>query len=156
MVETLKEALTTTTEGLKVIIAESECMLAKQRRERAERAERLKKGRRDVRQRFGVDEDVCTGDHSCIRLSGCPSLTIRPSSDILRTDPKAQVNDDCVGCGLCGAVAHAAILCPAFHKAEIVSNPSSFERLLANMRQAVISMLSTPEPVRLVTSRKDA
>ena len=23
----------------------------------------------------GVDEDTCTGDHSCIRLSGCPTLT---------------------------------------------------------------------------------
>ncbi len=154
MIETLKEALTTTAKGLKVIIAEGECMLAKQRRELAERAQRLKKGRRDVRVRFGVDEDVCTGDHSCIRLSGCPSLTIRPSSDILRTDPKAHVNNDCVGCGMCGEVAHGAILCPAFHKTEVVSNPSPFERLLASLRQAVISMLATPEAVRLTTSRK--
>ena len=27
--------------------------------------------------RFGVDEDVCTGDHACIRLSGCPSLSVK-------------------------------------------------------------------------------
>ena len=154
MVETLKEALTTSSRGLKVIIAESECMLAKQRRQQAARVECLKHGRRDLRPCFGVDEDVCTGDHSCIRLSGCPALTIRPSTDILRTDPKAQVNHDCVGCGLCGEVAHAATLCPAFYKAGIVSNPPLFERLLANLRQAVISMLSTPEPVRLVRAQK--
>ena len=46
-------------------------------------------------------------------LSGCPSLTIKPSEDPLRTDPVAHVNNDCVGCGLCGEVAHAAQLCPS-------------------------------------------
>ena len=37
-------------------------------------------GERVVRERFGVDPDTCTGDHSCIRLSGCPSLTHRAQS----------------------------------------------------------------------------
>jgi len=149
MVKTLKEAMTTAQDGLKVIIAESECMLAKQRRVKAERAERLKAGKRDVRPRFGIDDDVCTGDHSCIRLSGCPSLTIKPSTDMLRTDPKAHVNQGCVGCGLCGEVSHAAILCPSFYKAEIVSNPSKFELWLAGIRQKVITAWQTPEAVRL-------
>ena len=67
-----------------------------------------------MRTRFWVDPEVCTGDHSCIRLSGCPSLTIKPNEDPLRTDPVAHVNNDCVGCGLCGEVAHAAQLCPSF------------------------------------------
>jgi len=149
MVKTLKEAMTTVQGGLKVIIAESECMLAKQRRVKAERAERLKAGKRDVRPRFGIDDDVCTGDHSCIRLSGCPSLTIKPSTDMLRTDPKAHVNQGCVGCGLCGEVSHAAILCPSFYKAEIVSNPSKFELWLTGIRQKVITAWLTPEAVRL-------
>jgi indolepyruvate ferredoxin oxidoreductase alpha subunit len=149
MVKTLKEAMTTAQDGLKVIIAESECMLAKQRRVRAERAERLKAGKRDVRPRFGIDDDVCTGDHSCIRLSGCPSLTIKPSTDMLRTDPKAHVNQGCVGCGLCGEVSHAAILCPSFYKAEIVSNPSKFELWLSGIRKKVITAWLTPEAVRL-------
>jgi indolepyruvate ferredoxin oxidoreductase alpha subunit len=149
MVKTLKEAMTTAQDGLKVIIAESECMLAKQRRVKAERAERLKAGKRDVRPRFGIDDDVCTGDHSCIRLSGCPSLTIKPSTDMLRTDPKAHVNQGCVGCGLCGEVSHAAILCPSFYKAEIVSNPSKFELWLSGIRQKVIAAWITPEAVRL-------
>jgi len=149
MVKTLKEAMTTAQDGLKVIVAESECMLAKQRRVKTERAERLKAGKRDVRPRFGIDDDVCTGDHSCIRLSGCPSLTIKPSTDMLRTDPKAHVNQGCVGCGLCGEIAHAAILCPSFYKADIVSNPSKFELWLAGVRQKVIAKFLTPEAISL-------
>mgnify|MGYP003352527240 CR=1 FL=1 len=49
----------------------------------------IKAGERVVRERFGVDPDTCTGDHSCIRLSGCPSLTIKDNPDPLRTDPIA-------------------------------------------------------------------
>jgi indolepyruvate ferredoxin oxidoreductase alpha subunit len=150
MKKTLTEALTTAEKGLKVIVAEAECQLARQRRVRAERAEKLAKGQRVVRERFGIDEDVCTGDHSCIRLSGCPSLTIKPSTDPLRTDPKAHVNTGCVGCGLCGEVAHAAILCPSFFRAEIVHNPSALDRWLMKLRRAVIGRLMTPEPARLV------
>ena len=91
MVETLKEAMRTAERGLKVIIADGECQLARQRRVRAEDAEKLKRGERVVRTRYGVDDEICTGDHSCIRLSGCPSLTVKPSPDPLRTDPVATV-----------------------------------------------------------------
>jgi indolepyruvate ferredoxin oxidoreductase alpha subunit len=150
MVKTLAEAMTTAEKGLKVIIAESECMLAKQRRVKAERAARLKEGKRATRERFGIDDDVCTGDHSCIRLSGCPSLTIKANPDPLRTDPIAHVNTGCVGCGLCGEVAHAAILCPSFYKAEIVYNAGAIERLVARLRQAVIRPFHSREAIRLV------
>ncbi len=149
MLRTLKRAMTTPVKGLKVIVAESECMLAKQRRVRAQRAERLRNGRRDVRPCFGIDPDVCTGDHSCIRLSGCPALTIKHSDDILRTNPKAHINQACVGCGLCGEIAHAAILCPSFYKAEIVSNPSRLERWMTIIREAFIAKLMTPEPIHI-------
>ncbi len=84
MVETLKEAMRTAEHGLKVIIADGECMLARQRRIRAEDADKLKRGERVVKTRFGVDDEICTGDHSCIRLSGCPSLTVKPNPDPLR------------------------------------------------------------------------
>ena len=47
---------------------------------RAENAEKLKRGERVVKTRFGVDDEICTGDHSCIRLSGCPSLTVKAKS----------------------------------------------------------------------------
>jgi indolepyruvate ferredoxin oxidoreductase alpha subunit len=91
-----------------------------------------------VRERFGVDADTCTGDHSCIRLSGCPSLTIRPNPDPLRQDPIAHVENSCVGCGVCGEVAHAAILCPSFYRAQMVFNPTRFDRVLQKLRTSII------------------
>ncbi len=141
MAKTLKEAFTTPEPGLKVIVAEGECQLERQRRIRPLVASALKSGERVVRTRFGVDEDVCSGDHSCIRLSGCPSLTVKDSSDPLKVDPVAHVNNGCVGCGLCGEVAHAAILCPSFFRAEIVQNPTWRDRLAQRVRSAVIGWL---------------
>jgi indolepyruvate ferredoxin oxidoreductase alpha subunit len=141
MVKALRAAYTTPRPGLKVIVAEGECQLERQRRLRPRVAAQLKAGKRVVRTRFGVDEDVCSGDHSCIRLSGCPSLTVRTSSDPLKLDPVAHVNNACVGCGLCGEVAHAAILCPSFFRAEIVQNPNLWDRFLDRARSAVIGRL---------------
>lgn len=138
MTAALREALTTAEKGPKVIIASSECMLNRQRRERPQRAAAAKAGRRVVRERFGVDPDTCTGDHSCIRLSGCPSLTVRPNPDALRQEPVAAVIESCVGCGLCGEVAHAAVLCPSFYRAEIVTNPNRWDRLRARIAATVI------------------
>jgi len=137
----LHEALTTKAKGPKVIVASSECMLNKQRRVRPLVKKAIGEGQRIVRERFGVDPDTCTGDHSCIRLSGCPSLTIQPNPDPLRRDPVAAVIDSCVGCGLCGEVAHAAVLCPSFYRAEIVNNPTRWDRLKQRLRGAVIGWL---------------
>lgn len=142
MVETLEKAMTTSEGGLKVIIADGECQLERQRRLKPQVAQKLKKGERVVRTRFGIDEDVCTGDHSCIRLSGCPSLTIKANPSRLRTDPVASVNTGCVGCGLCGENAHAAVLCPSFYKAEVVQNASAFERFMSRVRGAIIERLA--------------
>jgi indolepyruvate ferredoxin oxidoreductase alpha subunit len=61
MVRTLRQAMTTEEKGLKVIVAEGECQLERQRRIRPINAKKLAAGERVVRQRFGVDEDVCTG-----------------------------------------------------------------------------------------------
>jgi len=142
MVRTLKEALTTADKGLKVIIAEGECQLARQRRVRAERSSALKAGKRVVRAKYGVDAETCTGDRSCIRLSGCPSLTVAPHPDPLRKDPVAKVIDSCVGCGLCGEVADAAVLCPSFHRADVIHNPNSWDRLLHRVRRSAIRALA--------------
>lgn len=141
MAKTLRQAIAETKKELKVIIADGECQLARQRRLRPLLKKRLDSGRRVIRTRFGIDDDVCTGDHSCIRMSGCPSLTIKPNPDPLRTDPVAHVNNECVGCGLCGEVAHAAVLCPSFYRAEIVQNPNIWDRLLDSWRQALIGAL---------------
>ena len=145
MVKTLKEAMSTSVQGLKVIIADGECQLARQRRVRAEDAVTLKAGGRVVRTKFGVDDEICTGDHSCIRLSGCPSLTVKPSPDPLRTDPVAAVIESCVGCGLCGEVAHAAVLCPSFYRAEVIQNASAWDRFMHRVRRAVIGWLAPKE-----------
>jgi indolepyruvate ferredoxin oxidoreductase alpha subunit len=136
----LKEAMTSPFKGLKVIIAEGECQLERQRRMRPEIAARLAAGKRTVRVKYGVDEDACTGDHSCIRLSGCPTLTVKDNPDPLRRDPVATVIDGCVGCGLCGENAHAAVLCPSFYRAEVIQHPGILDRLLARLRRSLIGI----------------
>jgi indolepyruvate ferredoxin oxidoreductase alpha subunit len=139
--DALKEALTSSQPGPKVLVAQSECMLNRQRREKPQVRAQLAAGQRVVRERFGVDSDTCTGDHSCIRISGCPSLSIKTNPDPLRTDPVATVLDSCVGCGMCGEVSHAAVLCPSFYKAQIVSHPSAWERWWDGLRRQVVGVL---------------
>jgi indolepyruvate ferredoxin oxidoreductase alpha subunit len=140
VMRTLREAMRSKDKGLKVIIADGECQLARQRRLRPEMARRVAAGQRVVRTRFWVDPETCTGDHSCIRLSGCPSLTLKPNEDPLRTDPVAHVNNDCVGCGLCGEVAHAAQLCPSFAQIDIIRNPTRWDRLKLAVSQLLIRL----------------
>jgi indolepyruvate ferredoxin oxidoreductase, alpha subunit len=138
MRDTLREALTSRTSGPKIIVASSECMLNKQRRIRPMLAEAMREGKRVVREKFGVDADICTGDHACIRLSGCPSLSLKHIDDPLKDDPVAFVDENCVGCGNCGEVAEAAALCPSFYRAEIIHNPSSLERFVDRTRASII------------------
>jgi indolepyruvate ferredoxin oxidoreductase alpha subunit len=146
VVSTLREAITAPGKGLRVIIADGECQLARQRRIRPEIEKRLKSGARVVRQRFWVDPDVCTGDHSCIRLSGCPSLTVKPNEDPLRTEPIAHVNNDCVGCGVCGEVAHAAQLCPSFARIDIIRNPTRLDHLWRRLSDRLMRLFGAPGP----------
>ena len=141
MRDTLKAALTTDHVGPKVIVASSECMLNRQRRERPLIQKAIKEGRRVEKPKFGVDEDVCTGDHACMRLSGCPSLTLKMPDDPLRDDPVAHIDQSCVGCGNCGEVADAAVLCPSFYRADLVVNPNVLDRALARLRRSVIGWL---------------
>jgi indolepyruvate ferredoxin oxidoreductase, alpha subunit len=141
MKATLKDAFTSDYNGLKVIVAEGECQLERQRRIKPWIANLLKKGERVVRVKYGVDEDVCNGDHACIRLSGCPTLTIKDNPDPLKVDPVATVIDGCVGCGLCGENAHAATLCPSFYRAEVIQNPKWYERLFDGVRGAFVRAL---------------
>ena len=141
MRETLVEAFTSDFNGLKVVVAEGECQLERQRRLKPWVASLLARGERVERVKYGVDEDVCNGDHACIRLSGCPTLGLKDNPDPLKVDPVATVLEGCVGCGLCGENAHAATLCPSFYRAEVVRNPRWGERLVDGLRRAVTSLL---------------
>lgn len=144
----IHEALTTDYAGPKVIVASSECMLNRQRREKPQRKQAISEGRRIEAPRFGVDEDICTGDHACIRLSGCPSLSLKRLDDPLRDDPVASIDQTCVGCGNCGEVADAAILCPSFYRADVVHNPGRIERWWANRQARVIGWLQSRRAAR--------
>ena len=141
MRDVVREALTTDFNGLKVIIAEGECQLERQRRIRPWLAALQARGERVMRVKYGVDEDVCNGDHACMRLSGCPTLTLKDNPDPLKVDPVATVIDGCVGCGLCGENAHAATLCPSFYRAEVIQNPRWHERIIAALRSTVLRVL---------------
>ena len=46
--------------------------------------------------------------------------------------------NSCVGCGLCGEVSHAAVLCPSFYRASLITNPTGWDRFMARIRAAVI------------------
>jgi indolepyruvate ferredoxin oxidoreductase alpha subunit len=59
----------------------------------------------------------------------------------------AHVDNSCVGCGVCGEVAHAAILCPSFYRADVIINPTWWDRLLSTFRATVIGWLSRPREV---------
>ncbi|MFM8352828.1 MAG: hypothetical protein ACKN9D_17420, partial [Actinomycetales bacterium] len=141
MKEVFIEALTSKESGPKVIVAQSECTLNRMRRERPARAKAIKEGKRVITERFGVDPETCTGDHSCIRISGCPSLTITENPDPMRKDPIATVISSCVGCGLCGENAHAAALCPSFYRTQVISNPSAWDRFKAAISRPYLRFL---------------
>lgn len=151
MRETIREALTTDYDGPKVIVASSECMLNKQRREKPLRTAAIREGRRVEVPRFGVDQDICTGDHACIRLSGCPSLSLKQLDEPLRDDPVAHIDQTCVGCGNCGEVADAAVLCPSFYEVRTVHNPGKVESFLSTLATRLRTALQNRRKARRVT-----
>lgn len=140
-VTVLREAIDARGQGLRVVLSNNECMLAQQRRLRPAKAEALKTGRPVTTEKFGVDEEVCTGDHSCMRLNGCPSLTLKPSPDPLKETPIATVDNSCVACGHCGEVAHTARLCPSFYRAEGTLNAGPWQRMIAYINGGLLKMM---------------
>jgi indolepyruvate ferredoxin oxidoreductase alpha subunit len=102
--------------------------------------------------RFYIDPETCTGDHGCIRISGCPSLTIKENPDPLRLDPVSYVDNSCVGCGVCGTNAHSAVLCPSFARINVVHNPNGWDRLLDRVRRGVRGWFGRREQRRLERS----
>jgi indolepyruvate ferredoxin oxidoreductase alpha subunit len=138
---TIRKALDARGNRLRVVLSDNECMLARQRRERPVKAAAKQAGKPVLEERFGVDAEVCTGDHSCMRLSGCPSLTLKDSGDPLKETPVAHVDENCVACGHCGEVAHAAQLCPSFYKAQGKVNPGPFRRFAERINRSLMDAL---------------
>ena len=137
----IEEALDARGQGLRVIISNNECMLARQRKEKPAKSKALKEGKQVIQEKFGVDEEVCTGDHSCMRLNGCPSLTLKESIDPFKETPVAHVNDGCVACGHCGEVAHTAQLCPSFYKAEAIRNPTKLRKFFSIINRKLLEVM---------------
>ncbi|MBD82918.1 MAG: hypothetical protein CMH87_06380, partial [Oceanibulbus sp.] len=52
-----------------------------------------------------------------------------------------HIDQTCVGCGNCGEVADTAVLCPSFYQADVVHNPTRFERWRAEKTSQIISWL---------------
>jgi len=120
MRSTLTEAFTTGFSGLKVIVAEGECQLERQRRIKPWLANLLKKGKRvGARQIRRGRRTSAMATMPAIRLSGCPTLTLKDNPDPLKVDPVATVIDGCVGCGLCG------LQCACGHAVPLVSTGGS-------------------------------
>jgi indolepyruvate ferredoxin oxidoreductase alpha subunit len=68
-------------------------------------------------------------------------LTVKPNPDPLKRQAISYVDNSCVGCGNCGEVAHEAVLCPSFYKAQIVFNPGLLDRALWRLRRGAIGWL---------------
>jgi indolepyruvate ferredoxin oxidoreductase alpha subunit len=123
---------------VRVLISEAECMLQRQRRERPQREKAIKAGAQVAVDRLGVDEEVCVGDHACMRFNGCPSLTLKDGPNQLRTAPVAAIDNNCVGCGVCGEITTAAQLCPSFFKVTKIENPGWFDRIKASVTRMLV------------------
>ncbi len=139
--KTIREAYKSDYKGLKVIISDAECALEAGRKVKKIKSDVISKNGRWVDRKLGVDEDVCTGDHSCISYNGCPSLTVRNNPNPLKEDKIAWIDLSCIGCGLCSEVAHVAKLCPSFYQVDKVINPSLYERLMFRIRNFVVESL---------------
>ena len=62
----------------------------------------------------------------------------------------AAIDNTCVGCGNCGEVAEAAVLCPSFYRADIIHNPTGWDRFMARLRGAVIGFLQRRREARRI------
>jgi indolepyruvate ferredoxin oxidoreductase alpha subunit len=138
---TLRAAFDARGPELRVVIADRECMLARRRREQPLLADAERRGEPVARGRFGVDAEACAGDHPCVRLNGCPSLTLQDERDPLKDGRAARIAASCVDCGLCGDVAHVAQLCPSFYRATRHVNAGWARALAARLEGTLMSVL---------------
>ena len=127
---TFDEAFTTDFAGLKVIIAEGECQLERQRRVKpwrarqlaraqARRAREVRRGRGHVLGRSLVHPAVGLSD--AVGEADVRSAAGRSGRDGARWLRRLR---------LCGENAHAASLCPSFYRGEVIQNPNWRDRVV--------------------------
>ena len=155
MRDTLREALTTKEKGPKVIVASSECMLNKQRRVKPLFAQG---GRSDGERmvQASASASTRTSAPATTPASASPAARrCRSSTPTIRCkdDPVAAIDNSCVGCGNCGEVAEAAVLCPSFYRADIIHNPTGWDRFIARLRGARHRLAAAPPRAGASSSR---
>jgi indolepyruvate ferredoxin oxidoreductase alpha subunit len=94
MKDTLREALTTSQPGLKVIVAEGECMLNRQRRIRPLMRKSIADGKRTTRARFVVDSETCTGAFAVVFADDDHGAARHPGRGQVRQSIRRDVGAD--------------------------------------------------------------
>ncbi len=126
--------------GVRVIICDGECTLARMRREQPVIESMIDKGRRVEQVKYRIDEEICSGCFPCEKYSGCPSVTMVKNPNPLRTGYIKQTEDTCTGCGICGITSIFG-LCPSTYRVRIVYNPTRWERFMHRLNMYAIRML---------------
>ncbi len=126
--------------GVRVIICDGECTLARMRREQPVVESMIEEGRRVEEVKYMIDEEICSGCFPCEKYSGCPSVTMVKNPNPLRTGYIKQIEDTCTGCGICGITSIFG-LCPSTYRVRIVYNPTRWERFMHRLNMYAIRML---------------
>ncbi len=126
--------------GLRVVICDGECTLARTRRELPIIESNITKGVRVEQVKYKIDEKICSGCFPCEKYSGCPSVTVVKNPNPLRTGYIKQTEETCTGCGVCGITSIFG-LCPSTYRVTEIHNPSMLERLRFRVSQSIIGML---------------
>jgi indolepyruvate ferredoxin oxidoreductase alpha subunit len=139
MLETMLDAYSEN-KGLRVVICDGECTLARTRRELPIVESKI--AHRDMVKevKYKIDEDICSGCFPCEKYSGCPSVTVVKNPNPLRTGYIKQTEETCTGCGVCGITSIFG-LCPSTYRVTEVHNPSPWQRLQHKVSQSVIAYL---------------
>ena len=141
MRDTLREALTTRGEG-----AEGDRRLVGMHAEPAAPREAAGRQGGQGRRAHGARALRCRRGrlHRRSRLHPPVGLPVAVGEAARRSAARRSggaIDHSCVGCGNCGEVADAAVLCPSFYRADIIHNPSGWDRFGADPRRRLIGSL---------------
>lgn len=126
--------------GLRVVICDGECTLARMRRELPIIENNIAQGARIEQVKYKIDEDICSGCFPCEKYSGCPSVTVVKNPNPLRTGYIKQTEETCTGCGVCGITSIFG-LCPSTYRVTEIHNPNAWDRFRYKLAQSIISVL---------------